>query len=191
MTKHFAIFLSPIVVLLFSTALCAAQPRDYMTEKEVELVRDAQDIDQRVGVLAKMIDRRFAAIGIEVGGWKQSEKDHVKWGDVRTGTRSQLLSDVRQLLQKAIDDVDDVAMHNENTLTQNKTEGLLFPQAVRDLAAAATRYLPPLKTLLDKTTDERDKGLILSSIESCEAIIASVSQLPPPETKPVKKKGKS
>jgi hypothetical protein len=191
MIKHFAIFIFSVAVLFTFPELCLAQQRDYMTEPEIELVRDAQDIDKRVGVLTKMIDRRFSALGIEVGGWKQNEKDQVKWGDVRTGTRSQLLSDVRQLLQKAIDDVDDVAMHNENTLTQNKTEGLLFPQAVRDLAVAATRYLTPLKTALDKTTDERDKGLILASIESCEAIIASVAQLPPPETKPSKKKGKS
>ena len=62
--------------------------------------------------------------------------------------------------------------------------------AVRNLAAAATRYLEPLKATLAKTPDERDKGLILSSIESCEAIIDSVKQLPP-EVKETKKKGKS
>ena len=183
--------IAAVTLVLFSaTSTASAQRRDYMTDEEIELVRDAQDIDLRVDVLTKMIDRRFSALGVETGGWKQTQKDQEKWGDLRTGTSSQLLNDIRQLLQKAIDDIDDVAQHNQNTLTQNKTEGLLFPKAVRSLAASATRYLPPLKSTLAKTTDQRDKGLILNSIESCEAIIESVANLPP-EVKPEKKKSKS
>jgi hypothetical protein len=161
-----------------------------MTESEIELVRDSQDIDKRIDVLTRMIDRRFTALGLEVGGWKESEKDQKLWGAIPTGTRSNLLYDIRQLLQKAVDDIDDVAEHNANTLTQNKTEGLLFPLAVRSLAAAANRYVPALRATLEKTTDERDKGVILTSIESCQEIIDSVSQLPP-EVKPTKKKTKS
>ena len=181
-------YLLLILVLTFIAAIPAsAQRRDYMTEPEIELVREYQDIDKRIDVLTKMVDRRFASMGIEVGGWKQLEKDHEKWGDLRSGTRSELLWDVKQLLQKAIDDVDDVAVHNENTLAQNKVEGELFPKAVRNLAAAANRYLEPLKATLKKTTDEREKGLILSSIEFCEAIIESAKQLPP-EIKETKKK---
>ncbi len=176
-----------LALMIVAIAPASAQRRDYMTEPEIELIRNNQDIDKRVDVLTKMIDRRFAAMGMEVGGWKSTEKDIEKWGDVRSGTQSELLWDVKQLLQKAIDDVDDVALHNENTLTQNKIEGELFPKAVRNLASAATRYLEPLKTTLKKTTDEKDKGLILSCIESCESILESVKQLPP-EVKETKKK---
>lgn len=180
-----------LILLMFSFATTgSAQRRDYMTELEIELVRDAQDIDKRVEVLTRMIDRRFAALGIDVGGWKESGKSEEKWGAAPGGTKTELIWDIRQLIQKAIDDIDDVAMHNENTLTQNKTEGLLFPKAVRDLATAANRYLPQLRTILTKTTDEREKGLLLSSIEGCEAIIESVVKLPPP-TKEEKKKGKT
>ena len=98
-----------------------------------------------------------------------------------------MLGDIRQLLQKAVDDVDDVAEHNENTLTQNKTEGVLFPAGVRSLASAAARYQPALKSLLDKTKDERDKGVILTSMELCQEIVDSVTKLPA-ETKPEEKK---
>ena len=168
----------------------SAQRRDYMTDEEIELVRENQDIDKRINVLTKMIDRRFSAMGVDVGGWKVTEKEQAVWGEIRTGTRSQFLLDVRQLLQKAIDDIDDVAMHNENTLTQNKTEGLLFPAAVRSLAGAANRYLPQLKAILQKTTDERDRGMLLASIEHCEAIVEAAVKLPP-EVKPEKKKGKT
>ena len=177
------------VLILAITSTVSAQRRDYMTEMEVEIVRDSQDIDKRVEVLTKMIDRRFTAAGVDVGGWKESAKDQKTWGDPPAGTRSALFSDIRQLLQKAIDDIDDVAEHNDNALTQNKTEGLLFPSAVRSLASAAERYRPALKSALDKTTDERDKGIILTSIESCEEIIDAVAKLPA-EVKPPKKKGK-
>lgn len=179
------------VVLISAATQTAAQRRDFLTDEEIELVRDNQDIDKRIAVLTRMIDRRFTALGIEVGGWKQTEKEKTVWGETRTGTRSELLRDVRDILQKAIDDIDDVAAHNENALTQNKTEGLLFPKAVRDLAAASARYLPHLKAAANTAKDEREKGLILASIESCEAIIDSVSKLPPEPTKTEKKKAKS
>ena len=169
----------------------SAQHRDYMTDQEIELVRDNQDIDKRVDVLTKMIDRRFTALGIDVGGWKQSRKEDELWGDIRTGTRPELLKDIRELLQKAIDDVDDVAEHNANTLTQNKTEGVLFPKAVRALAAAAARYNSALKAALTSTKDERERGMILNSIESCDAILDSVNSLPPEPTKAEKKKSKT
>jgi len=149
-----------------------------MTDAEIELVRDNQDIDKRVQVLTKMIDRRFTALGVDVSGWKQSGKDDKMWGEAPAGTPSNLMADIRQILQKAVDDVDDVAEHNENTLTQNKTEGLLFPAGVRSLASAAARYQPALKTLLDKTKDERDKGTILTSMELCQEIMDSVTKLP-------------
>lgn len=190
MSNYFHLVPVIIFLILISSVVDAVgQRRDYLTAEEIELVRDNQDINLRVDVLTKMIDRRFSALRIDVGGWKQSEKDKKLWGEARTGTRQELLFDVRELLQKAIDDVDDVAMHNENTLTQNKTEGLLFPKAVRDLAAASSRYLPRLKVAANETKDDREKGLILSSIESCEAILDSVSKLPPEPTKPNKKKG--
>ena len=175
------------VLILGVASMASAQRRDYMTEPEIELVRDNQDIDKRIQVLTRMIDRRFTALGVDVGGWKQSGKDEKTWGEAPTGTPSNLLADIRQLLQKAVDDVDDVAEHNENTLTQNKTEGVLFPAGVRSLASAAARYQPALKSLLDKTKDERDKGVILTSMELCQEIIDSVTKLPA-ETKPEEKK---
>jgi hypothetical protein len=183
------IFTAIALLVLSVTATVDAQKRDYMTEMEIELVRDNQDIDKRIEVLTKMIDRRFTALGVEVGGWKQSGKDEKVWGEAPAGTPSNMLADIRHLLQKAVDDVDDVAEHNANTLTQNKTEGVLFPAGVRSLAAAATRYQPALKTLLDKSKDERDKGVILTSMELCQEIIDSVTKLPP-ETKEEEKKRK-
>ena len=186
--KIFSI-LTILLITVSVATVASGQRRDYMSEAEIELVRDSQDIDKRIDVLTTMIDRRFEALGINVGGVKLSNKSQEKWGDPPAGTHTELIWDIRQLLQKAIDDIDDVAIHNENTLTQNKTEGLLFPKAVRALAAAAARYSPPLKTTLEKTKDEREKGLLLQSIDFCDQILEAVTKLPPEVKTEKKKKG--
>jgi hypothetical protein len=163
-----------------------AQRRDYMTEAEVELVRDAQDIDKRVDVLTRMIDRRLALLGLNGNGFKETTKTGDPWGEAPKGTRLELIGDVRSLLQKAVDDVDDVAMHNESTLTQNKTDGLLFPKAVRSLATAAARYKASLGPIAETAKDDKEKGLLAASIELCDQIVEAAATLPPE-----KKKGKS
>ena len=124
--------------IIFAGSISAdAQHRDYMSDEEIELVRDAQDIDLRIDTLSTMIDRRFTALGIDAGGVKIKPKNADKWGAEPTGTPLQLFHDIRQLLQKAADDIDDIAGRNEISQAQNKMEGKLFPKAVRSLAASA------------------------------------------------------
>jgi hypothetical protein len=102
------------------------------------------------------------------------------------GTKAELLEDIKKLLQKAIDDIDNVAAHpidyaadKDRTEKQKKRDEQRFPTAVRRLAAAANRFLPALKTLLDSTTDEKVKGLILDSIDSCDQIVGASTKVPP------------
>jgi hypothetical protein len=35
-----------------------------MTEAEIEIVRNNQEVDSRLNVLTRMIDRRFAVLGV-------------------------------------------------------------------------------------------------------------------------------
>ena len=42
-----------------------------------------------------MLDRRFAALNIEVNGWKDARKVSETWGDFSRKTRVELLSDVK------------------------------------------------------------------------------------------------
>jgi hypothetical protein len=180
-------FLLPVIALiscLFAHASAQAR-RDYMTDAEIELVRDAQDIDTRIDVLTKMIDRRFAVLKLDVGGAKIPNKETDKWGPAPGGTRMEILDDIRKLLDKAIDDIDDTSMHpNKYIIDPNKpdkvkkTDEARFPTSVKNLAASAKRYQPALRSLLDKTTDEREKGLILNAIDSCDEIIAATTKLP-------------
>lgn len=172
----------PIVFLFLALFVgTAAAQRDYMTEEEIEIVRDAQDIDLRIDALTKMIDRRLASLGIEHGGWKNAAKEDSKWGPLPKGTRAELLTDIRRLIEKAIDDIETIADRDDRALEQNKTGGKLFPKAVHMLDAAGQRYAAIFKKLLDANTEERERGVLLNSIDLCDQINAADKTIPKPK----------
>jgi len=168
-------------MLFLASPVCAQ--RDYFTPEEVELIREAQQIDQRIDILTFAIDRRFAALKLDVNGPKISTKESEKWGEVPKGTRFDLLYDIKRILQKAIDDIDNLSERPDSFVidpNEKKPKGFteLFPKAVRSLARAAERYRPVLTTELDKTIDNAEKGSILDSLDKCDQIIQSVAKLP-------------
>lgn len=167
----------------------SAQNRDFLTAEEVEIIRDAQQIDDRMDVLIKAMDRRFAVLNADVSApiVKDKKKDDKVWGPAPTGTRVELFFDIKRILQKAVDDIDNLAerptsmvvYEDEKPDKKNpKTFENLFPKAVRSLAAACGRYQPVLKAELDRSTDNAEKGLIIASGELCTDVIASVAKLP-------------
>lgn len=183
-----------LLVFSFSLSTAVSAQRDYFTAEEIELIRDAQEIDKRIDVLTRVIDRRFAALKIDVGGAKISSKNDEKWGVLPESTRFQLLLDIKRILQKAIDDIDSLSERPDSAILpepdEKKPNGFaqLFPKAVRSLAAAAERYRPALKAELDKPNDNAEKGSVLDSLEFCDQIIAAVPKLP---AEVPKKKGKN
>jgi hypothetical protein len=159
------------------------QRRDYMTEAEIELVRENQEIDKRIEILARMIDRRFKAAGINVNAPVTKSKNAGEWGPEPSGTRLELFTDMARLLEKAIDDIDQVAVRREAFNRRSEKGEDLFPKAVRKLAEAAQRYLPPLRTEAAKQLEDKELGAVLSAIEFCEQIIEAESKVPPESKK--------
>jgi hypothetical protein len=172
-----------ISIQMFFPTSAVAQRRDYLNELEIELVRDAQMIDLRTEVFVKAIDRRFLVINNQtVPNDKKSKKDSEKWGELPVGTRSELLLDIEKILAAAIDNIDDVAVRDQ------KSE--LFPKAVRILADGANRFLPQLKSQLDKTNDQKEKGAIIGAIDFCNQIIEAAAKVPKETTKEKNKNSK-
>ncbi len=187
------LFCAVIIATFFFPASVAAQ-RDYFTAEEVELIRDAQKIDDRITVLTKIIDRRFDALKIDVHGAKTSPKDADKWGVLPESTRFQLLLDIKRVLQKAIDDIDGLAERPDSAVIPDPEDKKakqkladLFPIAVRNLAAAARRYQPALNAELDRPNNGAEKGSVLDSLDFCDQIIAAVAKLPAEAADPKKK----
>ena len=79
-----------------------------MTEAEIEIVRVNQEVDLRIAALTRMIDRRFALLGIQTNAPKP-KKSEDDWGEEPKGSRTDFFSDIKQLLEKAIDDIDNLA----------------------------------------------------------------------------------
>lgn len=191
---------------ILSTRPAEAQRRDYLTESEIELVRDAQEIDRRIDILTRAIDRRFAVLQISTGVATPGKYDE-SWGDPPTGTRAELFRDIDGLLQKAVDDIDDVSAHksaasakeaasasekSERNDKEAKREAARFPNAVRSLASAATRYRTTLGSVLERSTDDAERGPILDSIDLCDQIIAASTQIPTlPQEEKKKRSGKN
>jgi hypothetical protein len=176
-------FIAALAVMLLPS-LARAQ-RDYFTPEEVELIRDSQEIDRRINVLVRAMDRRFEVLKSDVAAPAVSKKDTSKWGALPEGTRAEMLFDIKRILRKAIDDIDSLAERPESGVISAdrdpkdaKSYDEIFPKAVRNLAKAAERYLPVLKTELDKTKDNAEKGSILDTIDMCQDIIAAVPKLP-------------
>lgn len=176
-----AVFIISVLALLLPFE--AAAQRDFLTPEEVELVREAQEVDLRIEVLTQAIDRRFGVMNIGIGATKPKKGGN--WGELPQGTRSQLFLDIRRLLEKAIDDIDNLAERPDSMVVAEPEKGKkpkgysdIFPKAVRSLASAAARYKAVFETELDKSTDNLEKGTIIASLEMCDQIIAAVTKLP-------------
>ena len=86
-----------------------AQTRDHLTDQETELVRFHQELDKRIDVFIRAIDRRFAIInGTAPPAAKKLVKDEPEWGEIPKGTRAELLGDIAGILDEAITNLDDV-----------------------------------------------------------------------------------
>ena len=170
------------IALLFPFA-ANAQRRDQLSEMESELVREAQEIDRRTEIFVKAIDRRFLVLNNDTSQSKKVEKDFEKWGELPKGTRTQLLMDIEKILEEAISKIDDVAAHD--------IKNDLLPKAVHTLADASAKFLPQLKSQLDKTNTDVEKGAILGAIDSCNQIIEASAKVPKEESKKKKKKDNS
>ncbi len=170
--------------------LTAYGQRDYFTLEEIEMIREAQQLDNRITLLTKIIDRRFAALKNDSGGEPIPAKEAEKWGVLPDASRRELLWDIRRILEKAIDDIDNLAERPDSMVIdpdkdkKPKKYSDIFPKAVRILAKAAERYQPALRMELDKSENPVEKGSILASLEMCDQIIASVAKLPADVKKP-------
>lgn len=157
-------------------------PREHLTEQEVELVKEAQLLDKRIGVFIKAADRRVQVItGIETTTPKQMKKDAELWGPLPAGTRPELVRDIARIFDEAITNIDDVSSHDE--------KNPLVAIALRNLATAVTRIVGQLKPLAEQAQGDSETSPFDQLIENAESIVQAANKLPPPVEK--KAKGKT
>jgi len=168
--------------LLMMSPASAAIRRDPLTEKEADLVREAQALDKRTEVFIKAAERRMLMLSAPNAAAKESAKDIEKWGEL-TGTRAQLLGDLANILDEAVTNIEDVGTHN--------SKSGLIPKSIRKLAEASTRFLPQLTALREHVSDDVERGELERAIEQMQEILAAAGKLPAEAVETKKKKGKS
>lgn len=172
--------LSSLFMLNASAAGFCAR-RDPLTEKEADLVREAQALDKRTDVFIRAAERRLRALSAPNAAVKESPKDIEKWGEL-AGTRAELLGDLANILDEAVTNIEDVGAHN--------SKSGLIPKSIRKLAEASTRFLPQLLAMRDHVTDD-ERGVLERAIEQAQEVIAAAGKLPGETVETKKKKGKS
>jgi hypothetical protein len=167
--------------LTISVSFASTQSRDHLTPQEVELVKDAQVLDQRIDVFVKAAERRLLVLtGTTATSTKQIKKDSEKWGELPNGTRAQLLADIAKILDEAITNIDDVSSRDEKNPQ--------IPKALRKLAAEATRISEQLKPMREQAKSDDEIASFASLTENAESILEAASKLPP-STEKTKSKG--
>jgi hypothetical protein len=179
-----AIMMIPLLLCagIFPTAgTASAQTRDHLTDQETELVRFYQELDKRIEVFCKAIDRRFAVInGTAQPTSKKLMKDEPEWGDLPKGTRTELLGDIAGILDEAITNIDDVSRRDE--------KNPLISRSLRKLTAAANGYLAKLAVLKNQAKDVDEQAAIERVADNANEIIEVGTKLPPPSSESDKKK---
>jgi hypothetical protein len=164
-----------------SAAAYSPQARDYLTPKEVDLVKDAQELDKRIDVFIKAANRRLVVIkGLDTNT-KELKKDAEFWGDLPTGTRSQLVGDIARILDSAIDNIDDVSYRDEKNPA--------LPRVLRKLAGAASNISEQLKPLQVGAADPAEVRNFDELMDNAETIVQAASKLGPEVIQPRKSKG--
>jgi len=126
--------------IFFLSGSAAAQTRDHLTDAETDLVRYHQELDKRIEVFIKAIERRFAILnGAKAANPKPLEKGEPEWGEEPKGTRTQLLEDIAGILDEAITNLDDVSRRDE--------KNPLISRSLRKLTASANGFLTQLAAL--------------------------------------------
>lgn len=161
----------------------AAQTRDHLTDQETELVRFHQELDKRIDVFIKAIDRRFAIInGTAPPPAKKLVKDEPEWGNVPKGTRAELLGDIAGILDEAITNIDDVSRRDE--------KNPLISRSLRKLTASANGYVNQLAVLRNRIKDPDELAALERAADLANQIIEVGGKLPPPAPEADKKKKK-
>ena len=142
----------------------------------------ARPTSTRRGALGRTADRRLLVIkGLNAGSAKELKKDAELWGDLPSGTRSELVGDIAKILDEAITNIDDVSLRDEKNPA--------LPRALRKLAAAASRIMEQLKPLQGSAVDAAELSNFDQLLDNAETIVQAASKLPPEVVQPRKSKG--
>lgn len=137
-----------------------SKKRDHLTEQEVDLVRDVQQIDQRIEVFIKAADRRILVLTDPNATQKKKEEE--VWGPLPTGTKLELLTDYKKILEEAEEKLDD--------FFSREPKSDLLKKALQKFKQAANKQIIQLRALAAQITDKKEQRALAEAIEEAETV---------------------
>ena len=179
------LFLLLLLALVSFAHTAAAQTRDHLTPQEVDLVKEAQVLDKRIDVFIKAADRRVLVLNggtasANTANAKQLKKDAERWGELPTGSRAELVSDIARILDEAITNIDDVSSRDERNP--------LIGKSLRKLAQAVNTIMEQLKPMSVNAKSDAEIASFEMLNEDAQSIREAVTKLPPEVEKKAKAK---
>lgn len=176
------LFIVLLLAPIFFTQATKAQSRDHLTPQEVDLVKEAQVLDKRIDVFIKAADRRVLVLnGGAAANAKQLKKDAERWGELPTGSRAELVSDIARIFDEAITNIDDVSARDERNP--------LIAKSLRKLAQSVNTIMEQLKPLRVEAKSDAEIASFELLNEDAQSILEAVTKLPPEVEKKTKAKG--
>jgi hypothetical protein len=179
------LFLFLLVGLTSFATTANSQTRDHLTPQEVDLVKEAQLLDKRIEVFIKAADRRIIVLNggtAAAATTKQAKKDAERWGDLPTGSRAELITDIAKILDEAITNIDDVSARDEHNP--------LIAKSLRRLAQAVNTIMEQLKPLSTSAKSDAEIASFEQLNEDAQSILEAATKLPPEVVKDKKTKSK-
>ena len=169
-----------LFISLFVGFSAQAQSRDHLTQQEVDLVKEAQILDKRIDVFIKAAERRMMVINNSAAAnAKQLKKDSERWGELPTGSRAELVSDIARIFDEAITNIDDVSARDERNP--------LIAKSLRKLAQAVNSIMTQLKPLSTDPKSDAEVASFELLNEDAQSILEAANRLPPEVEKKAKK----
>lgn len=137
-----------------------AQKRDYLTEQEVDLVREAQEIDLRIQVFIKAADRRL--LMLTNPNATQKPKEEETWGPLPKGTRLELLGDYKRILEEAEEKLDDAY--------ERGAKNEKIPKALAKFKEGVTKQIAQLRTFASQLSEPKEQRALAEAIEEAETV---------------------
>ena len=179
------LFLFLLLALFFLSSPAMAQTRDHLTPQEVDLVKEAQVLDKRIEIFIKAANRRILVLNggtAAVANTKQAKKEAELWGELPTGSRAELVSDIAKIFDEAITNIDDVSARDERNP--------LIAKSLRRLAQAVNTIMEQLKPLQANAKGDAEVASFEQLNEDAQSILEATAKLPPEVEKEKKTKVK-
>jgi acyl-CoA reductase-like NAD-dependent aldehyde dehydrogenase len=181
------LFVPLFLGLMMFAQVATAQQRDHLTPQEVDLIKEAQILDKRIDVFIKAADRRLLVLKggtptANAAHAKQLKKDSEKWGELPSGSRAELVSDIARILDEAITNIDDVSSRDERNP--------LIAKSLRKLGSAVNSIMEQLNPLSTEAKSDAEVASFELLNEDAKSILEAVSKLPAEVEKKAKTKNK-